>query len=70
MCISYVHQQYLSPDVLGISAITRWEIALLAARIVVETYDIVAFRDRLSFDRFHPRNEGYVAITRRIADAL
>ncbi len=55
---------------LGISAITRWEIALLAARIVVETYDIVAFRDRLSFDRFHPRNEGYVAITRRIADAL
>ena len=38
--------------------------------VVVETYDIFAFRDRLSLDRFHPKDEGYIAIARRIADAL
>jgi lysophospholipase L1-like esterase len=56
--------------------VNRWN-AMLTQRfandpnvIVVETYDIFAFRDRLSFDRFHPRDEGYAAIARRIADAL
>jgi lysophospholipase L1-like esterase len=56
--------------------VNRWN-AMLTQRfandpnvVVVETYDIFAFRDRLSFDRFHPRDEGYAAIARRIADAL
>jgi lysophospholipase L1-like esterase len=56
--------------------VNRWN-ALLTQRfandpnvVVVETYDIFAFRDRLSFDRFHPRDEGYAAIARRIADAI
>ena len=56
--------------------VNRWN-AMLAQRfandpniVVVETYDIFAFRDRLSIDRFHPKNEGYAAIARRIADAL
>ncbi|HEY6138374.1 MAG TPA: GDSL-type esterase/lipase family protein [Thermoanaerobaculia bacterium] len=56
--------------------VNRWN-AMLAQRfandpnvIVVETYDIFAFRDRLSIDRFHPKGEGYAAIARRIADAL
>jgi lysophospholipase L1-like esterase len=38
--------------------------------IVVQTSDLFAYRDRLSFDRFHPANEGYALIARRIADAL
>jgi len=37
---------------------------------IVETSDIFSHRDRLSFDRFHPNNEGYALIARRIADAL
>lgn len=37
---------------------------------VVQTSDIFAYRDRLSFDRFHPSGEGYTLIARRIADAL
>ena len=38
--------------------------------VIVQTSDLFAFRDRLSFDRFHPANEGYALIARRIADAL
>jgi len=38
--------------------------------VVVQTADIFAFRDRLSFDRFHPGDEGYTLIARRIADAI
>jgi lysophospholipase L1-like esterase len=38
--------------------------------IVVQTSDLFAYRDRLSMDRFHPANEGYTLIARRIADAL
>jgi lysophospholipase L1-like esterase len=38
--------------------------------VVVQTSDIFAFRDRLSFDRFHPGAEGYSLIARRIADAI
>jgi lysophospholipase L1-like esterase len=37
---------------------------------VVQTSDIFAWRDRLSFDRFHPAQEGYSMIARRIADAF
>jgi len=34
----------------------------------VQTSDLFAFRDRLSFDHFHPANEGYELIARRIAE--
>lgn len=37
---------------------------------VVETYDIFSHKDRLSFDRFHPGDEAYAIIGRRIAEAL
>ncbi|HEY3055755.1 MAG TPA: GDSL-type esterase/lipase family protein [Thermoanaerobaculia bacterium] len=37
---------------------------------VVQTSDIFADHDRLSFDRFHPGDEGYALIARRIADAI
>ena len=37
---------------------------------VVQTSDIFANHDRLSFDRFHPGDEGYTLIARRIADAI
>jgi lysophospholipase L1-like esterase len=37
---------------------------------VVQTADIFATHDRLSFDRFHPNDEGYSLIARRIADAI
>jgi lysophospholipase L1-like esterase len=37
---------------------------------VVQTNDIFANHDRLSFDRFHPGDEGYALIARRIADAI
>jgi lysophospholipase L1-like esterase len=37
---------------------------------VVQTSDIFANRDRLSVDRFHPGDEGYALIARRIADAV
>ncbi len=38
--------------------------------VVVQTSDIFAYHDRLSFDRFHPGDEGYELIARRIADAI
>lgn len=38
--------------------------------VVVQTADIFSHRDRLSLDRFHPNDEGYELIARRIADAL
>ncbi len=38
--------------------------------VIVQTSDIFAYRDRLSFDRFHPNDEGYTLIARRIADAI
>lgn len=38
--------------------------------VVVQTADLFRWHDRLSFDRFHPGNEGYALIARRIADAL
>ncbi len=37
---------------------------------VVQTSDIFANHDRLSADRFHPGDEGYTLIARRIADAV
>ena len=37
---------------------------------VVQTADIFSHRDRLALDRFHPGDEGYQLIARRIADAL
>lgn len=37
---------------------------------VVQTADIFSHHDRLSADRFHPGDEGYELIARRIADAL
>jgi len=56
--------------------VNRWNASLVdrfaADRniVVVQTSDLFAYRDRLSFDRFHPGNEGYELIARRIADAL
>ena len=38
--------------------------------VVVQTSDIFRWRDRLSADRFHPGDEGYALIARRIADAF
>jgi lysophospholipase L1-like esterase len=38
--------------------------------VIVQTSDIFAYRDRLSFDRFHPSDEGYSLIARRIADSI
>lgn len=38
--------------------------------VVVQTADIFAWRDRLSFDRFHPNADGYEMIARRIADTF
>jgi lysophospholipase L1-like esterase len=56
--------------------VNRWNV-LLAERfsndpnlVIVQTSDIFAYRDRLSFDRFHPNDEGYSLIARRIADAI
>ncbi len=37
---------------------------------IVQTSDIFANHDRLSLDRFHPGDEGYTLIARRIADAI
>jgi lysophospholipase L1-like esterase len=56
--------------------VNRWNASLVerfaADRnvVVVQTSDLFTFRDRLSFDRFHPADEGYELIARRIADAL
>jgi lysophospholipase L1-like esterase len=56
--------------------VNRWN-SLLVERfagdpnvVIVQTSDIFAYRDRLSFDRFHPGQEGYSLIARRIADAI
>jgi len=38
--------------------------------VVVQTADLFRWRDRLSVDRFHPGDEGYALIARRIADAF
>jgi lysophospholipase L1-like esterase len=38
--------------------------------VIVQTSDIFEYRDRLSFDRFHPSDEGYSLIARRIADSI
>jgi lysophospholipase L1-like esterase len=37
---------------------------------IVETSDLFSHRDRLSFDRFHPNQDGYALMARRIADSL
>ena len=37
---------------------------------LVETSDLFSHRDRLSFDRFHPNDEGYALIAHRIAESL
>jgi lysophospholipase L1-like esterase len=37
---------------------------------IVETSDLFSHRDRLSFDRFHPNQDGYALIARRIADSI
>jgi len=56
--------------------VTRWNaketerFAADANLTVVQTEDIFSHHDRLSFDRFHPSDEGYALIARRIADAL
>jgi lysophospholipase L1-like esterase len=56
--------------------VNRWNASLVerfAADpnvVVVQTSDLFAFHDRLSLDRFHPANEGYELIARRIADAI
>ena len=58
------------------SMVTRWN-ARLAERfagdpnfVVVQTADIFSHHERLSVDRFHPGDEGYALIARRIADAI
>ena len=38
--------------------------------VVVQTADLFQWHDRLSMDRFHPGDEGYALIARRIADAF
>ncbi len=38
--------------------------------VVVQTADLFQWRDRLSMDRFHPGDEGYALIARRIVDAF
>ncbi len=38
--------------------------------VIVQTSDLFKWHDRLSLDRFHPGDEGYALIARRIADAL
>jgi lysophospholipase L1-like esterase len=37
---------------------------------LVQTADLFSHADRLSFDRFHPREEAYRIIARRIAEGL
>jgi lysophospholipase L1-like esterase len=56
--------------------VNRWNASLVQQFandpniVVVQTSDLFAYRDRLSFDRFHPSDAGYELIARRIADAL
>ncbi len=38
--------------------------------VVVQTADLFNWHDRLSLDRFHPGDEGYALIARRIADTF
>jgi len=58
------------------SLVNRWNSRLIERfgsvpnLTVVQTADIFAYHDRLSMDRFHPGNEGYALIARRIADAI
>jgi lysophospholipase L1-like esterase len=56
--------------------VMRWN-AKLSERLspdtnvtVVQTADIFTHHDRLSVDRFHPGDEGYELIARRIADSI
>ena len=37
---------------------------------IVETSDLFSHRARLSLDNFHPNDEGYELIARRIAESL
>ncbi|MGZ7039761.1 MAG: GDSL-type esterase/lipase family protein [Thermoanaerobaculia bacterium] len=37
---------------------------------VIQTSDLFSHHDRLSFDRFHPNEEGYALIARRIAESI
>jgi len=56
--------------------VNRWNVLMVERFsndpniVIVQTSDIFAYRDRLSFDRFHPNEEGYSLIARRIADAI
>jgi lysophospholipase L1-like esterase len=56
--------------------VNRWNAKLLERfakdpnLTVVPTSDIFSHRDRLSFDRFHPDDEGYALIAQRIAESL
>ena len=56
--------------------VSRWNAKLLEQfandpnLTVVPTSDIFSHRDRLSFDRFHPDDEGYALIAQRIAESL
>ena len=56
--------------------VNRWNAQLIESVAgdrnitVVETSDLFSHRDRLSFDRFHPGDEGYALIARRIADSI
>jgi lysophospholipase L1-like esterase len=38
--------------------------------VIVQTSDIFRWRDRLSLDQFHPGDEGYALIARRISDTF
>jgi lysophospholipase L1-like esterase len=56
--------------------VNRWNAGLISRfetdpnLTIVETSDIFSHHDRLSFDRFHPNQEGYAIIARRIADSV
>jgi lysophospholipase L1-like esterase len=58
------------------SLVNRWNAKLIEQFgsdpniTVVETSDLFSHRDRLSLDRFHPSDEGYALIARRIAESL
>ena len=56
--------------------VNRWNASLMEKFgddpniTVLQTSDLFVAHDRLSFDRFHPGDEGYALIARRIADAI
>ncbi len=58
------------------SLVARWNGKLLERFsadtniTIVQTADLFSHRDRLALDRFHPGEEGYAMIARRIADAM